>query len=67
MATREDRIREFAQDGVPPAGLPVQLLCEDHNGTYLLPYSCHWSDGSWRNARTGHAIEAQVLGWRSRR
>jgi hypothetical protein len=66
MATREDRVREFAQ-GVPPDGTSLEILCEDHNGTYVLPFLCHWSDGSWRNAKSGHVIDAQVLGWRARR
>src|SRR3977135_1872083 len=35
MATREHRLSEFDQ-GPPPLGRPLQLLAEDHNGTYLL-------------------------------
>ena len=63
MATRQHRLNEFEQ-GPPPLDQPVELLCEDHNGTYLLPYTCYWSDGAWRNSDTGKAIEAKVMGWR---
>jgi hypothetical protein len=48
MATREDRIREFAQNGMPPAGISLEVLCEDHCGTYILPFPRQWSDGTWR-------------------
>jgi hypothetical protein len=36
MVTRQQRVDEFGSDGEPPAGEPVELLCEDHNGTYVL-------------------------------
>ena len=67
MATRESRIAEFRQGGVPSVGMRLEVLCEDHNGTYVLPFPCQWSDGSWRNAHSGHAIDAQVRGWRALR
>jgi hypothetical protein len=63
MATRQHRLNEFDQ-GAPPTGRSLELLCEDHNGTYLLPYLCQWSDGIWRNSATSAAIEANVMGWR---
>jgi len=62
MATRGHRLAEFDQ-GVPPFGRPLKLLCEDHNGTYLLPYLCKWSGDAWCNSVTGVAIEAKVVGW----
>ena len=43
MATRDYRLAEFSQ-GVPPAGRQLQVLCEDHNGTYLLPFKCEYRD-----------------------
>lgn len=46
-------------------GSPVELLCEDSRGTFVLPFSCQWKDGGWHNGTTGAAIEADVLGWRS--
>jgi hypothetical protein len=63
LATRQHRLGEFEQDGAP-TGEPLELLCEDHVGTYLLPYACHWRDGAWHNSKTGAAIEAKVVGWR---
>ncbi len=63
MATRQHRLDEFRQDA-PPANQPVELLCEDHCGTYALPFACKWSDGGWRNSITGAPIDASVVGWR---
>jgi hypothetical protein len=63
MATRHHRLSEFDQ-GAPPPGRQLELLCEDHSGTYLLPYLCHWSDGAWRNSVVGKVIEGNVIGWR---
>jgi hypothetical protein len=63
MATRQYRLNEFDQ-GAPPSEQPLELLCEDNRGTYVLPYPCRWSDGAWFNADIGSAIEADVLGWR---
>jgi hypothetical protein len=63
MATRQYRLNEFDQ-GSPPLGRSLELLCEDHSGTYLLPYLCHWSDGVWHNSAIGNVIECRVIGWR---
>jgi hypothetical protein len=65
MATRDYRLGEFEQGG-PPSGEPLELLCEDHVGTYALPYACQWTDGAWRNSNTGATISARVVGWRYR-
>jgi len=35
MVTRQQRLNDFHSNGPPPAGEPMELLCEDHNGTYL--------------------------------
>jgi len=40
------------------------VLCEDHSGTYQLPFACRWIDGHWHNDRTGGMVEATVVGWR---
>jgi hypothetical protein len=64
MATRQHRIADFDSDGEPPAGHRMELLCEDHNGTYVLPFPCLWGDGLWRSTRSDHPIEAKVIGWR---
>jgi hypothetical protein len=64
MATREKRLAEFNGQGTPPQAVPVQVLCEDKSGTYLLPFPCVHADGQWRNAVTGDLVEAEVIGWR---
>lgn len=64
MTTRERRLAEFNGQGHPQPEQTVQVLCEDHSGTYLLPFPCRFSDGAWRNSTTGGALEATVIGWR---
>ena len=38
MATRQERIDTFTYKGVPPPDQPLELLCEDHVGTYVIPF-----------------------------
>jgi hypothetical protein len=64
MATRQERIDAFDHEGSPPREEPLEVLCEDHVGTYVIPFLCQWSNGTWQNARTGRHIEATVIGWR---
>ena len=64
MATRAARLDEFITNGVPEAGILVELLCEDHVGTYLLPFLCRGTSEGFRNERTGEAITISVVGWR---
>jgi hypothetical protein len=64
MATREKRLAQFDGNGEPPPEQPVEVLCEDHSGTYQLPFACRFVEGQWRNERTGGAVEATVIGWR---
>jgi hypothetical protein len=64
MATRQQRLDDFDSNGEPPAGELMELLCEDHNGTYVLPFPCRWVDGAWRSIRSDRQIEANVVGWR---
>jgi hypothetical protein len=66
MATRQERIGAFTHDGVPPADQPLELLCEDHVGTYVVPFPCRWTSGAWQSVATSTPIEATVLGWRAR-
>ena len=66
MATRQQRIDAFTHEGAPPADQPLEVLCEDHVGTYLIPFPCRWTDGDWTNAASGERIEATVIGWRAR-
>jgi len=63
MATREARLAEFNQ-GFPKENRPLQILCEDKSGTYVIPYHCQWSDGAWRKVGSAKTIEATVVGWR---
>jgi hypothetical protein len=63
VVTRESRLSEF-NEGPPRPNEPLQVLCEDHNGTYVLPYPCQWCEGRWQNCATGVVIEATVVGWR---
>jgi hypothetical protein len=65
MATRQERIDEFSHDGTPPADRPLELLCEDHVGTYVIPFLCRWHDGAWQSLDTDKCIEATVIGWRA--
>ncbi len=64
MATRAQRLAEFDGDGFPSHEEAVQVLCEDKSGTYQLPFTCRWIDGTWRNSISGGPVEATVVGWR---
>ena len=64
MATREARLAEFSQ-ATPKENRPLQILCEDKCGTYIIPYPCLWSDGAWRKVGGAKTIEATVIGWRT--
>jgi hypothetical protein len=66
MATYAARTAEFITDRLPQPDLNVEVLCSDHCGTYALPFSCRWSDGHWRNGKTGDVLDANVVGWRER-
>jgi hypothetical protein len=45
MATRVERLAEYTTDREPRRGSKVELLCEDHRGTYVLPFPCHRAEG----------------------
>jgi hypothetical protein len=64
IAARGRRLAQFPGEGTPPAERACELLCEDHVGTYELPYLCHWLGGAWRNAETGEPVKAGVVAWR---
>jgi hypothetical protein len=66
MATRNGRLAEFTSNGEPPTQA-CEILCEDHNGTYVPRFMCRFSDGIWRNAETGVGVEVSVIGWRTPR
>ena len=66
MATRQQRLDAFRHDGDPPPDRPLELLCEDHVGTYVVPFLCRWTDAAWHSVETGERILATVIGWRTR-
>jgi hypothetical protein len=63
MVTREKRLADFSS-APPTESITLKLLCEDHSGTYVLPYPCRWTGDAWINAKSRHHIVAKVLGWR---
>jgi len=65
MVTRERRLAEF-DSGDPPADQPLEILCEDHCGTYVIPFECRWLNGEWTGRANDEPIQAVVLGWRRR-
>jgi hypothetical protein len=66
MATRQQRLDAFVHEGEPPADRRLELLCEDHVGTYVLPFLCRLSSGDWESVETGERIEAVVIGMSAR-
>ena len=64
MPARVDRLAEFQTAAEPPPETVVELLCEDHVGTFLLPFLCRSTLEGFKNNRTGERIEADVVGWR---
>lgn len=65
-AARRRRIADFTTEGAPRSDSPCDLLCEDHVGTYLLPFPCIWTGTVWKRARSGELIESRVVGWKYR-
>ena len=64
MVTRNARLKNFKTDGYPGCGLQVQVLAEDHVGTYILPFPCEHMNGEWRNGTTREVVQASVVAWR---
>ena len=58
LTSLNDRIAEFIVDRFPDKGSPVELLCVDHIGTYVVPYLCRRVEDAWRNVETNEVIEA---------
>ena len=40
MVTRAERLQDFITDAEPPFGSVVEAFCEEHVGTYRLPWLC---------------------------
>ncbi len=66
MATRQQRLDAFIHEGDPPMDQLFELLCEDHVGTYVVPFPCRWTNADWQSVETGERIQATVIGWRTR-
>jgi hypothetical protein len=64
MATRPLSPADFNQGAPPPKKL-VQVLAEDQNGFYLLPFKCEWRDEAWYRADKTMPLEAKIVGWRT--
>jgi hypothetical protein len=64
MATHKARLSEFVTDRLPSEGAEVEVLCQDHVGTYLAPFLCRHDSGVWMNAGSGEPVAAAVIGWR---
>jgi hypothetical protein len=64
IAARQKHLAKFPGEGTPPDAVACELLCEDHVGTYTLPYLCHWSGGTWRSVGTKEPVKAGLVGWR---
>jgi hypothetical protein len=64
MVTRTARLKDFRANGYPSSELLVQVLAEDHVGTYILPFPCKRINGEWRNGTTGEVVQASIIGWR---
>lgn len=64
MATRDARVSEFETVREPDPTADAELLCEDHRGTYLLPFPCRRIDHQWQNTETGEEVLTRVIGWR---
>jgi hypothetical protein len=65
MATRQERLGAFPSGHERPEGQLFELLCEDHIGTYVLPFLCYWTDDAWCSIDTNSKIDADVVGWRA--
>lgn len=64
MVQRADRLADFITDSNPAPGEVVEVLCQDHIGTYTLPFLCSMTERGWINAATQLPIETDVIGWR---
>ncbi len=62
MPTRADRLAQFETDALPSPDRLVEVLCEDHVGTFILPFLCRSTSDGFINERTGDLIEATVVG-----
>jgi hypothetical protein len=64
--TRKLRIATYDY-GPPPQNRLLEMLAEDSNSTYALPFPCEYRDGGWRNPKSEKPLEAKIIGWRRMR
>ena len=64
MVTHSDRLSQFITDREAPDGIIVEALCQDHVGTYVLPFPCRREGNAWYNTATSAALDCDVIGWR---
>jgi hypothetical protein len=64
MTSLQKRLADFNSDSFPEEEIPVELLCRDKNGTYVIPYACCRFDEEWRNFDTDETVTANIIGWR---
>jgi hypothetical protein len=64
MVSRSDRLSQFITDREAPDGVAVEALCQDHVGTYVLPFPCRREGSAWVNGVTSAALDCDVIGWR---
>jgi hypothetical protein len=64
MSKFQRRLSDFVSDQYPEEEAPVEILCRDKNGTYVIPYSCCRFDEEWRNFETDETVTANIIGWR---
>ena len=60
MVTRQERIDDFIHEGSPPNDQPLQILCEDHVGTYVIPSR---AGGAKAYGKTQKPADASKLWW----
>ena len=63
MVKRDYHLEDFDL-GPPPPNKSLQVLAEDHSGTYVLPFLCEWRDNAWHNPKSSKPLEATIIGWR---
>jgi hypothetical protein len=64
MVAFSERLAQFITDREAPDGTVVEALCQDHVGTYVLPFPCRRQGAAWYNNVTSAALDCDVIGWR---
>ena len=65
MVTRQERIDDFIHEGSPPNDQPLQILCEDHVGTYVISIPvpvAQWLMGKRKNKQTHRSYGGRLAG-----